>query len=88
MARTHTVTRFGGTGPAGSSTTNEAVPGKRWFCQFDAVPNGHSMLWYGYLSNAEMLFHVLSQIDADDDESKKNAALKAAAFFSCAVCGQ
>jgi hypothetical protein len=28
-------------GPAASSTTNDAVPGKRWFCQFEAVPLGH-----------------------------------------------
>ena len=47
IARTQTPTRAAGTAPAGSSTTNDAVPGKRWFCQFDAVPNGHSMLWYG-----------------------------------------
>ena len=26
--------------PAASSTTNELVPGKRWFCQFAAVPGG------------------------------------------------
>ena len=41
----------GGTGPAGSSTTNDAVPGKRWFCQFDAVPKGQRMLWYGYVAS-------------------------------------
>lgn len=33
----------GGSGPAGSSTTKELVPGKRWFCQFGAVPAGQRM---------------------------------------------
>ena len=33
--------------PPGSSTTNAVVPGKRWFCQFGAVPWGHRMLRYG-----------------------------------------
>ena len=42
-----TPIRAAGTAPAGSSTTNEAVPGKRWFCQFAAVPYGHWMLRYG-----------------------------------------
>src|SRR4051812_6117389 len=36
-----------GTGPAGNSTTNDAVPGKAWFCQFDAVPYGQGTDRYG-----------------------------------------
>ncbi len=42
-ARTASAWRFAAAGeraPAASSTTKALVPGKRWFCQFAAVPAG------------------------------------------------
>ena len=42
-ARTWRVSRRSVSSPAGSSTTNAALSGKRWFCQFGAVPFGQRM---------------------------------------------
>jgi hypothetical protein len=39
-ARTYRGTADDGTGPAGSSTTNDASSAQAWFCQFASVPYG------------------------------------------------
>ena len=51
-ALAHRSTEAALNGPDGSSTTNDAVPGKRWFCQFAAVPYGHAIARYVMASPA------------------------------------
>ena len=46
-ARAWRAAAAGPSRPAGSSTTKDAVPGKRWFCQLGAVPCGQRMERYG-----------------------------------------